>query len=302
MKWKHWFTVTALLLLPGSSIETFAQAPKAQPRSIRTLRNRDVLQMVRTGMKSDLVIANILTSSCNFDIFPPVLDDLKRRGVPENVLQVMSVVPNGPPNLPEANGTNATPPVQIATVTMPKGLQVLVETLYPVSSKDFKLNSTIAFSVVRPVFIDGVLAIPRGTTARAKVVRVRKAGIWGRGGALTFEMEQIVAIDGTRIPVQLTAAASGDNRSGMLAVGAAATSALIFPYTAPAAIVWGFKKGDDAVVRGNKEFAAVIASDTEVTGLVPVKDRVIYHFAESLKTKQNSTSTQTAFPRLEVRN
>ena len=302
MNWKHWFTVVALLLLPGSSIETFAQAPKAQPRPIRTLRNRDVLQMVRTGMKSDLVIANILTSSCNFDIFPPVLDDLKRRGVPENVLQVMSVVPNGPPNLPEANGTNATPPVQIATVTMPKGLQVLVETLYPVSSKDFKLNSTIAFSVVRPVFIDGVLAIPRGTTARAKVVRVRKAGIWGRGGALTFEMEQIVAIDGTRIPVQLTAAASGDNRSGMLAVGAAATSALIFPYTAPAAIVWGFKKGDDAVVRGNKEFAAVIASDTEVTGLVPVKDRVIYHFAESLKTKQNSTSTQTAFPRLEVRN
>lgn len=302
MKWKHWFTVTALLLLPGSSIETFAQAPKAQPRPIRTLRNRDVLQMVRTGMKSDLVIANILTSSCNFDIFPPVLDDLKRRGVPENVLQVMSVVPNGPPNLPEANGTNATPPVQIATVTMPKGLQVVVETLYPVSSKDFKLNSTIAFSVVRPVFIDGVLAIPRGTTARAKVVRVRKAGIWGRGGALTFEMEQIVAIDGTRIPVQLTAAASGDDRSGMLAVGAAATSALIFPYTAPAAIVWGFKKGDDAVVRGNKEFAAVIASDTEVTGLVPVKDRVIYHFAESLKTKQNSTSTQTAFPRLEVRN
>lgn len=302
MKWKHWFTVAALLLLPGSSIETFAQAPKAQPRPIRTLRNRDVLQMVRTGMKSDLVIANILTSPCNFDVFPPVLDDLKRRGVPENVLQVMSVVPNGPPNLPEANGTNATPPVQIATVTMPKGLQVLVETLYPVSSKDFKLNSTIAFSVVRPVFIDGVLAIPRGTTARAKVVRVRKAGIWGRGGALTFEMEQIVAIDGTRIPVQLTAAASGDDRSGMLAVGAAATSALIFPYTAPAAIVWGFKKGDDAVVRGSKEFAAVIASDTEVTGLVPVKDRVIYHFAESLKTKQNSTSTQTAFPRLEVRN
>lgn len=302
MKWKHWFTVVTLLLLPVSSIETPGQARKGQPRSTRILRNRDVLQMVRTGMKSDLIIANILTSSCNFDIFPPVLDDLKRRGVPENVLQVMSVVPNGPPNLPEANGTSSTPPVQIATVKMPKGLQVPVETLYPVSSKDFKVNNTIAFSVVRPVFIDGVLAIPRGTIARAKIIRLRKAGMWGRGGALTFEMEQIVAIDGTRIPVQLTAAAYGGNRSGVLAVGAAATSALIFPYTAPAAIVWGFKKGDDAVVRGNKEFAAVIETETEVTGLVPVKDRVIYHFAESLKTKQNSTSTQTNFPRLEVRN
>ena len=302
MKWKHWFPAVAILLLTVSYVETFAQAPKAQPRPIRILRNRDVLQMVRTGMKSDLVIANILTSSCNFDIFPPVLDDLKRRGVPENVLQVMSVVPNGPPNLPEANGTNATPPVQIAKVTLPKGLQVPVETLYPVSSKDFKVNSMIAFSVLRPIFIDGVLAVPRGTIARAKIVRVKKAGIWGRGGALTFDMEQIVAIDGTRIPVQLTAAAYGDNRSGVLAVGAAATSALIFPYTAPAALVWGFKKGDDAVVRGNKEFSAVIETDTEVTGLVPVKDRVIYHFAESLKTKQTNSSTPTAFPRLEVRN
>ena len=302
MNWKHWFTIAVLLLLPGSAVETFAQAPKTQPPPARILRNRDILQMVRTGMNSHIIIANILTSSCNFDIFPPVLDDLKRRGVPENVLHVMSIVPNGPPNLPEANGTNATPPIQISKVTMPKGLPVTVETLYPVSSKDFKLNGTIAFSVVSPIFINGVLAIPRGTIARAKIVRLKKAGMWGRGGALTFEMEQIVAIDGTRVPVQLTAATDGENRSGVLAVGAAATSALVFPYTAPVAIVWGLKKGDDAVVRGNKEFSAVISSDTEVTGLVPVKDRVIYHFAESLKAKQNSTSTQTAFPRLGVRN
>jgi len=86
-----------------------------------------------------------------------------------------------------------------------------------------------------------------------------------------------------------------------VAVGAAATSALIFPYTAPAAIVWGFRKGDDAVVRGNKQFAAVVNVDTEVWGVIPQKDKVIYHFAESLKAKENSTSTPTNFPRFPVR-
>src|SRR5262249_47981055 len=131
--------------------------------------------------------------------------------------------------------------------------------------------------------------------------RVKKAGNWGRGGALTFEMERIIAIDGTKIPVQLSAAAEGDNRSLPLAVGAAATSALIFPYTAPAAIVWGFKKGDDAVVKGNKEFAAVVKSDVEVLGLAPDKDRVIYHYGEALKEKENSASTPASFPRLPVR-
>ena len=298
MNWKHWLTITVILLFTTPA-QTFAQVTTSNPRAVRILTNRDVLRMVHNGMKSDLVIATILSSSCNFDIFPPVLDDLKRRGVPENVLQVMSVVPNGPPNLPETGG--ATPQSLVKTVKLPQGTVVLVETLYPVSSAIFKINNTIAFSVARPVFVDGALIIPRGTIARAKIVRLKKAGIMGRGGALTFEMEQIVAMDGTKIPVLLTAAAEGDSRKGVLAVGAAATSALIFPYTAPAALVWGFKKGDDAVVRGSKQFAAVIKNDIEVAGLVPDKDRVVYHYGEALKAKQNSAATPTQFPRLPVR-
>jgi hypothetical protein len=123
----------------------------------------------------------------------------------------------------------------------------------------------------------------------------------GRGGALTFEMEQIVAIDGTKIPVHLSTAVEGASRTGALTVGAVATSALIFPYSAPVALVWGLKKGDDAVVRGSKEFAAVIKDEIEITGLVPPKDRVIYHYAETLKAKEANSATPANFPRLPVR-
>jgi hypothetical protein len=298
MTWKHWLVI-ALVLFLTTSAETFGQSPKPPARAVRILTNRDVLSMIHKGMKSELIIATVLSSPCNFDVFPPVLDDLKRRGVPENILQVMSVVPNGPPNLPETSDGNPTSLVK--TVKLPQGTAVLVETLYPVSSASFKVNNTIAFSVAKPVFVDDTLIIPRGTIARAKIVRVKKAGIMGRGGALTFEMEHIVAMDGTKIPVILSAAAEGGNRTGVLAAGAAATTALIFPYTAPAALVWGFKKGDDAVVRGNKQFAAVIKNDIEIAGLVPDKDRVIYHYAESLKAKEASTSTPTTFPRLGIR-
>jgi hypothetical protein len=299
MRWKHWLTIAVFLLLTNS-VETFAQAPNPQPHPTRILRNRDILQMVNSGMKSHLIIASIMTSHCAFDIFPPVLEDLKRRGVPENVLHFMSVVPNGPPNLPETDK----PDTQslLKSVTIPQNSVITVETLYPISSADFKVNNSIAFSVVRPVYADGVLLIPRGTVARAKVIKLKKAGNFGRGGALTIEMESIVAIDGTRIPVLLTAGAEGGNRSGVLAVGAAATSALIFPYTAPAAIVWGFKKGDDAVIRGSRQFAAVVKNDTQIVGLVPDKDKVIYHYAEALKAKENSAATPASFPRLTIRN
>lgn len=299
MKWKYWLIIP-LLLLMTSPVQTYAQAQKAKPQVARILRNRDVLLMVKSGMQSHLIIANIMTSQCNFDVFPPVLDDLKRRGVPENVLHFMSVVPNGPPHLPDVE--RPTKESLLRSVKIPKGAVVLVETLYPISSADVKLNNTVAFSVVSSVVVDGVVLIPRGTIARAKIVKVKKAGSFGRGGALTFEMERIIAIDGTRIPVQLTAAAEGGNRSGAVAIGAAATSALIFPYTAPAAIIWGFKKGDDAIVRGNKQFGAVIKADTEVAGIIPGKEKVIYHYAEALKAKQNSSTTPTAFPRFPVRN
>jgi hypothetical protein len=299
MNWKHWLVVAAILLF--ISPITPAQTPKSQPRTTRLLRNGDILEMVRSGVTSHLIIAKIMTSRCNFDVFPPVLDDLKRRGVPDNVLHFMSVLPNGPANLPEPGTSSEGSPIKMVSIKIPRGLAVTVETLYPVSSAKFKVNNTIAFSVTRPVVIDGVVAIPRGTIARARIVSVEKAKSWGRGGALTFQMDYIVGVDGTRIPVQLTAAAEGGNRAGVLAVGAAATSALIFPYTAPAAIVWGFKKGDDAVVRGSKEFAAVIKDDTEIIGVVPVTDRVIYHYAEALKAKQNSISAPANFPRLEIR-
>jgi hypothetical protein len=55
-------------------------------------------------------------------------------------------------------------------------------------------------------------------------------------------------------------------------------------------------------VRGSKQFAAVIKNEIEVVGLVPDKDRVIYHYAETLKAKENSLQTPTQFPRLPVRN
>ncbi|HJP93488.1 MAG TPA: hypothetical protein VJ875_16130 [Pyrinomonadaceae bacterium] len=299
MNWKHWLVVAAVLL--STCVTTSAQAPKSQPHTARILRNNDILLMVRSGMESHLIIAKIMASRCNFDIFPPVLDDLRRRGVPENVLHFMSVLPNGPSNLPEPGASSAESSIKTATVKLPRGLPITVETLYPISSAKFKVNNSVAFSVARAVVIDGVLVIPRGTIARAKIVRAEKAKSWGRGGALTLEMEYIIGVDGTRIPVQLTAAAEGGNRAGVLAVGAAATSALIFPYTAPVAIVWGLKKGDDAVVRGSREFAAIIKDDTAITGLLPGSDRIIYHYAETLKAKQNSSSTPANFPRLEVR-
>ena len=298
---KDWIIVSAISLMLGHTSLTFCQSSLAPSYSIQILHNSDVVAMVRKGMKADAITDRILRSTCNFDVFPPVLEDLRRRGVPEIVLQLMTVVPNGPPAHILVTEEDKPP---TTTVKLPQGLAITVETIYPVSTAKFKAGNSIALVVAQPVYVDGVLVVSRGTVARAKVVKAEGARLLGRGGALSWRLDEIRAVDGTKIPVQLSGKAQGNDKNLQMAGGVAATAAVVFPYTAPAAVVWAFQKGDDAVVRGNKRFAAVVGADTEVVGLIPDLDRVFYHSADSIKTitTPSGSAAPTSFPRLGVRN
>ena len=63
---------------------------------ITPLSNKDVLAMVQQHLSEEAIIKAIQSSPCTFDTFPPVLKDMKRRGVPDAVLQAMVQAPYGP--------------------------------------------------------------------------------------------------------------------------------------------------------------------------------------------------------------
>ena len=63
---------------------------------ITPLSNKDVLSMVQSHVPEEAIIRAIKSSPCTFDTFPPVLKDMKRRGVPDAVLQAMVEAPYGP--------------------------------------------------------------------------------------------------------------------------------------------------------------------------------------------------------------
>src|ERR1044072_7511189 len=83
-------------LIVLTSVGPFVKAQTAASE-LGMLHNSDVLKMATDGMKSNDIITRILTSRCNFDVFPPVLRDLSRRGVPDAVILTMKMAPNGPP-------------------------------------------------------------------------------------------------------------------------------------------------------------------------------------------------------------
>lgn len=271
-----------VLLIVGSTA-AYGQTTNSQTAALvdlRVLRNNDILQMVQRGEKSGDIIAKIVTSHCNFDIFPPVLRDLKRRGVPDTVIAAMRVAPVGPPSLEpvESPILNLTTPVKI-----PLGTIVEVETTRAFSSKNLSVGSPITFLVTKRIFVNNILVIDRGAVARAHVVKVRRAAGWGRPGMLAWEMDDVVAVDGSKIKINVTGTQTGKSRSAAVAGSALATSAVIFPYTSPVGLIWGLKKGEEAVLRGSRIFAAIAGGPTEVSGLRPRPGGVVYRDRETVK-------------------
>jgi hypothetical protein len=271
------FLVIAILILANSYL-VFAQAPPpSNPNP--TLHNADVIRMHNRGLKAGVIITKIVTSSCNFDTFPPVLQDLKRRGIPDTVLMAMTMVPYGPP----ASTQNANSHPGTAHVQIPAGTVVEVEAASPISSADVRAQRPITFLVSRGVIVNDTLVIARGAVARARLIKSKRAGAWGRAGSLGWVLEDVTAVDGTRIPIKLADSMEGKSRSKAVVAAAIATGAVVFPYSPPAGLIWALKKGDEAVLDRTRKSSAVVSKEIDVEGILPDAQKVIYHPVEQLK-------------------
>ena len=286
---KHICPFVALLLLLFWSSEGLAQTPKPQP-SLRPLRNGDVLRMHKAGLKPGEIVAKILTSPCNFDTFPPMLRELRMKGVPQAVIMAMTIVPYGPAASPRDGVPPPSPLPQTVKVQIPAGTVVHVENVVAVSTAGLLEGSRIDLRVTRRVLVNGVLVIERGALARGRVLKSKRARGWGRGGVLHWRLEDVVAVDGSVVPIKLSQRVKGNSRSAAVITAAIVTGAVVFPYTPPAGLIWALKKGDEAVLDENDKSASIVGSQTEVVGRLPTPKKIIFHSVEELKTAESTQS------------
>ena len=255
----------AVLTLTYSSIVLGQTTSAPEATAFAVLQNNDVLSMVKGGSTPGEIIAAIQTADCRFDIFPPVLRDLRMRGVPQRVIEAMKIAPNGPPRaavnyLAEATASNK--------VTVPSGTSIDVETAFTVTSSDLQQGGSIPFLVSRPIYVKGALAIARNAVATARVVDIKRPQRWGRPGSFTWQMESVIAVDGTYVPLRVSKNVTGNTRVPLVIAGAAATVVAVFPYSSPAALLWAFKRGDEAVLPGSRSFTAVVQDEADVIGIL----------------------------------
>ena len=160
--------------------------------------------------------------------------------------------------------------IQLRELKLPAGKPIDIEAAHTVSSLDFRPGDYLSFHVLVPVMIDGVVLIDKNSLVTGRVIEARRGRHWGKAGRLTWTMQDVIAVDGTRVPLQaqkdLPTARSGvkgTSHGGQVATQMIVFGALLFPLS-PLVLMSGFKRGDDAVLQKGKRYVVYVQSETVV--------------------------------------
>lgn len=167
---------------------------------------------------------------------------------------------------------------------IPAGTPIDVEVAYTVNSLDLKPGERISFRVLVPIMVDGVTVIGQGALVTARITLAKRGGHWGRAGKLAWAMEDVIAVDSTRVPLEPETASrklwnlekkdatgiatdaghiAGTSHGGEVAAVSIA-SGVLFP---PLALMGGFKRGENAVLREGRRFIVAVSKDTLVKAI-----------------------------------
>jgi hypothetical protein len=219
------------------------------------LTNKDVLDMVKAGLATEIVVAKIKASPGKFDTSAATLAELKAANLPDAVIMAMV---GGALETPAASAD----PKPLVEVKVPDGTEIELQLKNTASSEELKVGDIVDFSVVRPVVVNGVTIIDKDAPAQARVTTAKKAGRWGKAGKLEWAMQDVQAVDGNRVPTRFTKRSIGDSKGSTVAVAAVATTVLLGPF----GLLWGLKKGKPAIIPAGNRYSAFVSGDTAVKG------------------------------------
>jgi hypothetical protein len=134
-----------------------------------------------------------------------------------------------PPAPALATATIITPAVAPAPVTkvisvVPDDTEVDLKLAETISSARAMEGQRIRFTVAKDVAIDGYVVIQAGALAIGTVTKASPKKWAGRSGKLEMSLQNVAAIDGTKIDLAGTRGGSGDSHVGRMVTGIVITS------------------------------------------------------------------------------
>ncbi len=152
-------------------------------------------------------------------------------------------------------------------------MPIEIESAYTINSLNLRPNDYISFRVLIPVKVDGVTVIQERALVTGRVVEAKRGGHWGKAGRLSWTMVDVIAADGTRVPIQVQRdllngrdGIKGISHGGQVATEMVVFGAMMFIF-APMVLMSGFRRGENAVLPEGKRFTVFVKS--EITIKVP---------------------------------
>jgi hypothetical protein len=238
--------------LSGAVAKPEATSPAATTANARAMSNEDVLALVDADFPVGVIVAKIRRARAVFDTKPETLAHLKSLGVADEILKAMIGEPAS------AAQPGELPPTILKDIKLPAGTRVELEMAHTIDSMTTRTGDLVSFRVVNPVMVGGVAVIAVGATGTARVVRAERNGHFGRAGRIVWELQEVTAVDGTRVPLVAAGRAVGDSK------GAKVAATMALAVLSPVALAAGFKRGENAVVPEGKRFDAVTRADSVV--------------------------------------
>ena len=165
------------------------------------------------------------------------------------------------------------PGTQARDVKIPAGTPIDIEAIHAISSMDAKAGDLISFRVLIPVKINDAIVIDQKAIVTARLAKAKRAGHWGKAGKLLWTMQDVVAVDLTRVSLMANPdfpdgrqGVTGQSHGGEVATKTVVMGALLAPTVvlAPLALMHGFKRGEQAVVPEGKRFVVYVQKETTV--------------------------------------
>jgi len=147
-------------------------------------------------------------------------------------------------------------------VTVPKQEELHIKLLEEINTADLEAGQSVKFTIDTNFKVNGYLIMPAGTEGTLTITNIKKAGRFGQDASITIKINDLTAIDGSAIPLNIKLQEKG-NYSEEIAIGVGLLSTIIV--SNPVGLVAGyFFKGKDIVIPAGTVLKTQVLEDVEV--------------------------------------
>jgi hypothetical protein len=191
----------------------------------KALTNADILTMTKNGFAPNLIITAIKSSRTDFDVSAQALVDLKSAGVDQSVLEAMlSAQATKPSAAVEAAHGSAVPtesgpsdpskPACTSTACLLRdSTTVPLKFLSTINSKTAHEGDPVEFILDEDLKVGDEIVVPKGAHAVAIVTTAKKAGMLGKPGDLSIQLEYLIA-GANHVHLRGTKGREGEGKTG----------------------------------------------------------------------------------------